>query len=207
MNRNTIRRSRIGLAAAAIAGAAVLTAGCSATGSELADRIQPAVNAVSIVRTAPGPATAIRPRNRQAPNPANADKLSEITATITNNTDMALTKVSATHTGTGAHWQQQAPDTLAPHSTTTVTDYAGGNNEIDMTFQDADGATYTFDVDDPFAAKDSVKATTTSHSFGISASAGSGLQGHLQLHRLHRTVLRPRPAPPSSTLYLPVSPR
>lgn len=169
MNDKSKSRIRVGLAAAAFVGATALTVGCSATGGSLADQIQPAAHVVNAART-------VKTTPDSKPNPANADKISEITATITNNTDMTLTKVSATHTGTGVHWQQQAPGTLAPHSSTTVTDYAGGNNEIDMTYQDASGATYTFDVDDPFSSKDSVKGSTTSRSFGISASAGSGLK-------------------------------
>ena len=167
MNANTTRGTRIGLAAAAIAAAALLAVGCSA-GAPMADQIQPVAAQQSAAATADNSATG-------APNPANADKISEITATVINNTDMQLTKVSATHTGTGVHWQQQPPGTLAPHSTTTVTDYAGGNNEIDLTYQDSTGATYTFSADDPAVGKDSVKSPTTSNSYGVNATSGTGL--------------------------------
>ena len=175
MKSTTTTRVRVGLAAVTVAGVVLLTVGCSATGGSLADQIQPMKRVAKSVTPV---AKSVMPedidRATAAANPANADKLSEITATITNNTDMSLTKVSATHTGTGVHWQQQAPGTLAPHSTTTVTDYAGGNNKIDLTFQDSTGATYSFEVDDPFGAKDSVKGSTTSTINGVNGSAGSG---------------------------------
>lgn len=157
MNVNATQGVRFGLAVAAIAGAAVLTAGCATTSGSLADQIQP-VAAHSIVK----------------PDPANADKISEITATIINNTDLTLTKVSDSHTGTGVHWQQQPPGTIAPHSVTTITDYAGGNNKIDMTYQDSTGATYSFEVNDPFGSYDTISDSTTSTSYGTSGSSGSG---------------------------------
>ena len=166
MKHNHSHRVSIGLAAAALTSAAVLLAGCSTTSGAMSDQIdRPATHAAAVSKAA-------------VAQPEMADKDTNIAQTITNGTDQTLTLVSASHTGTGAHWQHQAQPTLAPNGSETVSDYSAGDNEIDVKYQDASGAIYTFETSSLAGIKDSVNGTTTSPSYRVLAGSGSGLDDH-----------------------------
>ena len=166
MNHNHSHHVRIGLAVAALTSAAVLLAGCSTTGAAMNDQIDsPATHVAAVSRAA-------------AAEPAIEDKDTQIAQTITNRTAQTLSLVSASHSGTGVHWQKQALQTLAPGATETVSDYAAGDNEIDVKYQDPSGAIYTFETSSAAGIKDSVNGTTTSPSYRVLAGSGSGLDDH-----------------------------
>ena len=170
MNINTARRARLGLAAMALAGTAALAVGCSApTDGSLANQIQPTGH---VVTAAPTPTS--NAAVSASASGVGADKAAQMKDTITNSTDLPLTLISATHTGTGAHWQQQAQQTLAANSSETVTDYAAGNDEMDLTYQDPSGNPYYFKADDPAVGHDSVTGETANASLGVTSTAGSG---------------------------------
>ncbi|WIB77003.1 glycine-rich protein [Curtobacterium sp. MCPF17_002] len=96
------------------------------------------------------------------------DEFEQVHATLLNWSDQPLTLVSATHSGMGTHWKDQAPQTL-PAATAgkpgqaVVSDYSAGGNEVNLEYQDPDGHIYTFYADDA-ATKGSSKITQTSTS-------------------------------------------
>jgi hypothetical protein len=102
------------------------------------------------------------------------DKATQMTSSITNNTQEDLTLVSASHAGGVTHWQDQAPKTLAAGATAKVTDYGSGDNSMTIVYQDATGSKFTFNASDPLIGNNSSSATTTSTSYTTAASNSSG---------------------------------
>jgi len=103
-----------------------------------------------------------------------ADKATQVTMSITNDTDETLNLTSATSSGTGNHWQQR-PTTLAPGGYEEVSNYAAGDAEISLTYISSVTQTvYTLHSETPLAGKNSSSGTSSSTSYTVNSSTGSG---------------------------------
>ena len=105
---------------------------------------------------------------------AQADKATQVHMQITNNTHETLDLTSATDSGSGSHWQDRATD-LAPGATETVSNYAAGDAQINLTFTGATtGAVFKLAGETPLVGSNSASGSSSSTSYIAQASAGSG---------------------------------
>ena len=105
---------------------------------------------------------------------AQADKATQVHMQITNNTHETLDLTSATDSGAGSHWQDRATD-LAPGATETVSNYAAGDAQINLTFTGATtGAVFKLAGETPLVGSNSASGSSSSTSYIAQASAGSG---------------------------------
>jgi hypothetical protein len=61
-----------------------------------------------------------------------AEKATQLSMTFLNNTSLTLTLVNAGHGGSGTHWENQPPQTLAPGATGTAPAYSSTDTEITL---------------------------------------------------------------------------
>ncbi len=115
-----------------------------------------------------------------------ADKATELSMTFVNNTSLTLTLVSAGHSGTGTHWENQPPQTLAPGATGTASAYSSTDTEITITYQNVSGgnsSAYTMKGEVPLVGDNSASGSATAgfqvaagHSTGYHATASYNIE-------------------------------
>jgi hypothetical protein len=106
-----------------------------------------------------------------------ADKATQVHMNITNNTKQTLNLTSATDSGKDTTWQDRPAQTLAAGASTTASVYSAGDAQIDITYTGAsDGATFKLEGITPLnpLSKDSASGTSSSASYFVDASHGSG---------------------------------
>ena len=102
------------------------------------------------------------------------DKATQVTMSITNDTDETLNLTSATSSGSGNHWQQR-PTTLAPGGYEAVSNYAAGDAEISLTYESAVTHTvYNLHSETPLVGKNSSSGTSSNTSYAVNYTPGSG---------------------------------
>jgi hypothetical protein len=110
-----------------------------------------------------------------APNGSNADKATQMNVQVTNKTQETINLVSASHASGVTHWQMQAPKTIAPGGSATVSDYGSGDNSIDLKYQGAtSGSIFTFHAADPLIGSNSISGSSTSASYQVTGSNSTG---------------------------------
>ncbi len=103
-----------------------------------------------------------------------ADKATQVTMSITNDTDETLNPTSATSSGSGNHWQQR-PTTLAPNGYEIVSNSAAGDAEISLTYVSAVTHTvYNLHSETPLVGKNSSGGSSSNTSYAVNYSTGSG---------------------------------
>lgn len=160
----------VGVATSTIAVASPADISDSISNATVATAHPPASKTTPTTRdTAPGGSQLSR-----KPNPRQADEATQVHMQLTNNTAETLNITSATDSGTGSHWQHRATD-LAPGQTETVSNYAAGDAQINLTYTGASsGAVYTLEGETPLVGHNVATGSTNSDSYTINASAGSG---------------------------------
>src|SRR5689334_23082778 len=103
-----------------------------------------------------------------------AVKATQVTMRITNTTQEPLTMTSQQSKGSGNHWQDR-PVNLAPGQQETVSNYAAGDAEIDLTYTGtADGAVFTLKGETPLVGHNTASGSTSNPSYTVDADAATG---------------------------------
>lgn len=115
-----------------------------------------------------------------------ADKATQLSMTFVNNTSLTLTLASAGHGGTGTHWENQPPQTLAPGASGTASAYSSTDTEITLVYQNVSGgnsSAYTLKGEVPLVGSNSASGSATpgyqvaaSHSSGYHATASYNIE-------------------------------
>jgi hypothetical protein len=114
------------------------------------------------------------------------DKATSLSMTFVNNTSLTLTLVTAGHDGSGTHWENRPPQTLAPGATGTASAYSSGDTGITLIYQNVTGgnsSAYTMKGAVPVLGGNSASGSATagyqvnaSHSTGLHATASYNIQ-------------------------------
>jgi hypothetical protein len=125
--------------------------------------------------------TLISTKATGAENPATS-----LSMTFVNNTSLTLTLVNAGHDGSGTHWENRPPQTLAPGATGTASAYSSTDTGITLIYQNVSGgnsSAYTMKGSVPLAGGNSASGSATagyqvtaSHSTGYHATASYNIQ-------------------------------
>jgi hypothetical protein len=104
-----------------------------------------------------------------------SDKATEVNMQFTNKTGQTLTLTDSSRSGDGAHWDKQAPTSLAPGASGFATAYSATNITVDLTYTGAsDGAVFKMEGVTDLAKGNSSSGSSSSASYTVSHSIGGG---------------------------------
>jgi hypothetical protein len=173
-------RNRI-LTASVAAVAAVSALGTMTACSSFASTSDAIVGDLPLAASTPSPVVSSSDRapggstlGQDTPRGAQADKATQVHMSITNNTQETLNLSSASSKGTTSHWQDR-PVSLAPGQKETVSNYAAGDAEINLTYTGAtSGTAFTLHGETPSVGDNQASGTTTSTNYITTAKSASG---------------------------------
>ncbi len=106
-----------------------------------------------------------------------ADKATELSITYVNNTSLTLTLHDAGLGGSGTHWENRPPQTLAPGATGTASAYSNTNTIINIIYQivtENISAAFTLNGEVPLVGDNSASGSATAPGYEVVASHSSG---------------------------------
>lgn len=103
------------------------------------------------------------------------DKATQVHMTIANNTGETLNLTASQSSGKDNHWQNRPAATLAPGQSTTASNYAAGDAEIDLEYQGASSnARFGLLGFTPLAGDNSATGVVNNPSYQVDAKNASG---------------------------------
>jgi hypothetical protein len=160
-----------GLAAAALTAASLLApSAANAASLPTTPTVGGAADPVHVSRsTAPGGAQLGQPRR------LGSDKATQIHVVFTNKTAQTLNLTRAETDGTGVHWQNRPPQTLAPGAMGTASAYAAADAQIDLTYQgEQDQTDFVMTAQTPLVGHNQAVGGSYSPSYWVPATIGTG---------------------------------